>query len=118
MPNKTLYYDGQCPLCSLEMKHLKEKKSCDLNLVDIHTAALPEGKSKQALLTTLHCKVGDQWLTGLDATVAAWSETKFGWLFAWLRWPVIKPCADWVYARWAASRYRKLYASTQHHKQP
>ena len=33
---ETLYYDGACPLCAREMKHLAKLKRDSLTLVDIH----------------------------------------------------------------------------------
>jgi predicted DCC family thiol-disulfide oxidoreductase YuxK len=38
MMKETLYYDGACPLCAREMKHLAKLKRDSLNLVDIHQA--------------------------------------------------------------------------------
>ena len=37
MTHETLYYDGACPLCTREMKHLAKLKQESLALVDIHT---------------------------------------------------------------------------------
>jgi predicted DCC family thiol-disulfide oxidoreductase YuxK len=111
MSGDTLYYDGQCPLCTSEMEKLKRHADGKLELVDIHS--LPEKVSlptKQALLSSLHLKQeGGNFLIGLDANVAAWQHTRFGVFFRWLRWPLIRSLADWVYDRWAKLRYRNLY---------
>lgn len=111
MSGDTLYYDGQCPLCTSEMQKLKQHADAELELVDIHS--LPEGAclpSKQALLSSLHLKQGDgNILTGLDANVAAWQHTRFGVFLRWLRWPVLRSMTDWFYDRWAQLRYRRLY---------
>ena len=62
------------------------------------------------LLRVLHFETASgESLTGLDATVAAWQPTRIGFLWGWLRWPLIRPVADKVYTRWAASRFNKLY---------
>ena len=112
MSGDTLYYDGQCPLCSTEMGKLKQLADDQLKLVDIHS--LPEQSGlpdKQALLTNLHLK-NDQgkFITGLDANVAAWRHTRVGVFFLWLRWPIVRSVADFVYSRWAQRRYRRLYS--------
>lgn len=111
MSGDTLYYDGQCPLCTAEMEKLTRHADSKLVLVDIHS--LPEKASlpaKQALLSSLHLKQDSgNLLIGLDANVAAWQHTRFGVFFRWLRWPVLRSIADRVYDRWARLRYRRLY---------
>ncbi|WP_027948528.1 thiol-disulfide oxidoreductase DCC family protein [Haliea salexigens] len=124
MPD-TLYYDGQCPLCTREMAKLGKLCDSQLQLADIHclapeasleqtdgsapTDALP---SRDALLKTLHLRTAEgQWLTGIDANVAAWQHTRLGPLWRWLRWPLIRPVADRVYRLWAERRYWRLYSS-------
>ncbi len=68
----------------------------------------PEIPQKK-LLSILHLKTIDgQWLLGLDAMVAAWRHTPFGWLLLPLRWPVIKPLSDAIYRRWARARVCKV----------
>lgn len=106
----TLYYDGQCPLCSKEMQRLERLHDGQLRLVDIHNNALPEGKGRAELLEVLHLRdKNGQWISGLDANVKAWQHTTWGWLFAWLRWPIIAPLADRLYRLWARRRYQGLY---------
>lgn len=108
----TLFYDGSCPLCSREIQHLSQRKRASLSLVNIHTmteANAPGNISKAQLMARLHLRLANgQWLTGLDATVAAWGHTNVGWLFAPLRWPLIKQISDWCYDRWAAKRVCQL----------
>lgn len=106
----TLYYDGSCPLCATEIRQLDRLAKDRLCLVDVHQLPSLSMSDKARLLTTLHLETHDgRSLTGLDATVFAWRQTSFGWLFAWLRWPMIKPLADRVYRYWADQRYRKRY---------
>ena len=40
-----LYFDGQCPLCSFEMRHLAKEKHDSLELLDIHS--LPDLTAEQ-----------------------------------------------------------------------
>lgn len=107
----TLYYDGACPLCSAEMNRLQRLSDDGLCLIDVHSAArdtLPEDPHR--LLEVLHMETADgRLLTGVDANVAAWQHTRWGLLFRWMRWPVIRSVADFVYGIWARRRYNKMY---------
>jgi predicted DCC family thiol-disulfide oxidoreductase YuxK len=107
----TLYYDGQCPLCTREMARLAALKEDGLRLQDIHQIddyrGLPD---RDTLLRNLHLKTADgELLTGVDANVMAWQGTPYSRLFAWMRWPLVKPVADTLYRWWALWRYRRLY---------
>ena len=107
----TLYYDGNCPLCLKEVARLNELADQDLVLCDIfeleEDTSLPE---RDTLLRELHLKTSSgALLTGVDANVAAWRHTDRGFLFAWMTWPIIKPCMDALYRGWARWRYRRLY---------
>lgn len=109
-PKDTLYYDGQCPLCSREMAVLRNMKSAELELVDIHELCPIDGPPRNHLLEVLHLKTSDgQWITGVDASVRAWSSTRMGWLWKLLKLPLISPAADYVYKKWAKRRYQNLY---------
>lgn len=106
----TLYYDGQCPLCSHEMRVLGRMKSAQLNLVDIHALSELDAPPRKQLLEVLHLRTSDgHWVTGVDASVRAWSSTRVGWLWRILQLPLISPVANSVYARWARRRYINLY---------
>jgi len=106
----TLYYDGNCPLCSHEIQILNKYKDNQLRLIDIQSKNNKQQiKSNDELLLALHLNTSDGvWLIGLDATVAAWQHTHIGFLFKPLRWPLIKPVADYVYKKWATNRQCKL----------
>jgi len=105
-----LFYDGQCALCRREIQWLNQHKKSELTLLDTHTTNLEKYKvDKVSLLSVLHYHRADGvWLTGLDATVAAWQHTVFGFAFLPLRWPIIKPIADYCYQRWASKRACRL----------
>lgn len=108
----TLFYDGRCPLCSKEMTLLKRLKNSSLVLVDIHeedSLGLMYPKTSNELLSVLHLKTAEQeWVTGIDASVMAWSHTKYGFLYKPLRWPILKQLSDYIYAIWARRRACKL----------
>lgn len=118
-PPATLYYDGHCSLCNREMARLAALKDDGLRLQDIHSItdfdALPD---KDTLLRNLHLKTAQgRILTGVDANVAAWQATRYGRLFRWMRWPLIRPLADAVYRIWALWRYRRLYDDKESQRQ-
>jgi predicted DCC family thiol-disulfide oxidoreductase YuxK len=107
-----LYYDGLCPLCAKEMRVLRRWKSESLQLVDIHAADLNEDE-KAKRLQVLHLETSPgTYLLGVDASVAAWSYTAFGWVLRPLQWRLFAPLVQGIYARWAKRRYEKLYGCT------
>ena len=119
MKKATLYYDGACPLCAREIKHLAKLKRDSLDLVDIHEAEISPGMpSKEDLLLNLHLKCGEKWVVGADANVAAWQHTRYGMLWSWLRWPLIKQIVDPIYAFWAKRRYDGLYGGSPKKSKP
>ncbi len=110
--NGCLYYDGQCPLCTREVARLREISDglalCDIH--EVHDATLP---SRDTLLRELHFRdANGRFLVGLDANVAAWQYTRYGWLWRVLQWPVIRPLAERAYNAWATQRYRRLYGDS------
>lgn len=111
----TLYYDGRCALCAGEIRRLARLQQGTLALQDIHAMEPDSGEpDKDALLRTLHLRTAEgKWLTGADANVAAWQHTRHGWLWRWLRWPVVRWFVDAVYRPWALWRYRRLYESEE-----
>lgn len=110
----TLFYDGLCPLCEMEIRHLKKLDSQNnLTFVDIMASDFSELYPKldwQALDDRIHgmCEDGTL-LIGLDATHRAWSEVGKGWVYAPLRWPVIRFFADKAYIIFARNRHKISY---------
>lgn len=109
----TLFYDGRCALCAGEIQRLARLQQGTLLLQDIHSMTPAEGlPDRDTLLQTLHLRTASgHWLTGADANVAAWQHTRHGWLWRWLRWPMVRHIVDACYAPWARWRYRRLYGS-------
>lgn len=107
----TLYYDGACPLCRREIRQLTKLHKGTLTVVDINTMNPPLAPEEyDQRMAVLHLQTSEgEWLTGLDATVRAWSHTRWGWLVRPLRWPLLRPLADSIYANWAARRYAKRH---------
>ena len=99
------------------MRHLKKRdKQGALTLVDIQTpefaAQYPE-LDWHALNARIHGLLPDgSLITGLDVTHQAWKAVGVGWLYAPLRWPVIRIVADWCYIKFAKHRYTISYLLT------
>jgi predicted DCC family thiol-disulfide oxidoreductase YuxK len=93
------------------MDKLRKLADAKLELIDIHTLHNNEDlPDREALLGTLHLKKADDSLVvGMDANVAAWQHTRYGWLWRPLRWPIVRNVADLAYRHWARWRYRRLY---------
>ncbi|MDF2177780.1 DUF393 domain-containing protein [Aliiglaciecola sp. CAU 1673] len=107
----TLFYDGNCPLCNFEVRHLRRWDSCDeIRFVDINndefTACYPD-LDRAKLDAILHAQwANGTWVSGLDATLAVWRVVgKGGWI-APLRWPLIRPFADVLYGLFARYRHQ------------
>ncbi|WP_046006561.1 thiol-disulfide oxidoreductase DCC family protein [Pseudoalteromonas rubra] len=113
MSELTIFYDGSCPLCVKEMTALtKRDKAQRIKTVDILSdefARYP-GIDPEKANTVLHAlDAKGNLLLGLDVTHLAWRLVGMGWLYAPLRWPVIKPIADKFYLLFAKNRYRISY---------
>lgn len=106
----TIFYDGTCPLCAKEMAALRKKDSNkNIKTVDIFSddmVGYPEIDITEAN-TILHALDQDRkLLLGLDGVHRAWQIVGKGWLYAPLRWPLIKPIADKLYRVFATHRFR------------
>ncbi|GLS84120.1 thiol-disulfide oxidoreductase DCC family protein [Paraferrimonas haliotis] len=116
----TIFYDSACPLCLAEMRHLQrlDVKSA-IRLQDIQH---PQFEQRFAPLTKaqamgrLHGLLDGKLITGLDVTYHAWRLVGRQHWVAPLRWPIIKPLANWGYNIFAKHRYRISYWLTR--KQP
>lgn len=105
-----LFYDGRCKLCAREMALLRKYHSSGLSLVDIHKLPRLTDAERTQLLRSLHLLMPNgKWRYGPDASVAAWGYTRVGWLLRPLRWPLVAPLVDKIYARWAERRFCALY---------
>ncbi|RUO35600.1 DUF393 domain-containing protein [Aliidiomarina shirensis] len=105
----TIFYDGGCPLCVREMKHLKrldrdEKIVFENILHDDFTTRYPNISIENANQILHGINRSGEMIYGLDVTHAAWSAVGRGWLTAPLRWPVIGWFADKAYLFFARNR--------------
>lgn len=116
MAQLTIFYDGTCPLCVAEMRSLhRHDDKKQIRTVDIYNAEFadfPDIDPKQANII-LHAIDNQGTLhLGLDAAHQAWELLGRGWLYAPLRWRVIRPIADSFYLYFARNRYRISYLLT------
>lgn len=113
----TIFYDGQCPLCDIEMGHLKKRNTKgQLAFVDIMSedfASQYPDLNWQSLYDRIHGMNEDgTMLIGLDVTHRAWSLVGYSWLYAPLRWPIIRFFADKIYLVFAKHRNKISYLLT------
>lgn len=105
----TIFYDGQCPLCTSEMQHLKQHDKGDvIQLVDLHqtdfNTLYPEINVDDGM-KILHGTYQGERLLGLEVTHRAWTLVGKGFWVAPLNWPVIKTLSHWVYL--VVAKYRQ-----------
>jgi predicted DCC family thiol-disulfide oxidoreductase YuxK len=111
MTDLTIFYDGGCPLCAAEMRHLNSLDSArKIAYEDIYAAdfiaRFPQIDQQEAD-RILHGQLANgELIYGLDVTYQAWVLVgKRKWV-AILRWPIIKPIADVIYLLFARHRNR------------
>ena len=113
----TIFYDGYCPLCLMEMDKLKQlDKQQNITFVDIQHPSFCKSYPHldwQSLNARIHGYLQDgRLISGLDVTYLAWKLVGKGWVYAPLRWPVIRWFADIAYNVFAKHRYRISYLLT------
>jgi predicted DCC family thiol-disulfide oxidoreductase YuxK len=110
MAELKIFYDGGCPLCLSEMKHLmKLDQQQKIDLVDINQesfqAKYPDINREKAD-RILHGQLANgKILLGLDVTYKAWNLVEKGKWIAIIRWPIIRIFADFAYLQFAHHRH-------------
>lgn len=106
MRKDTLYYDGNCPLCSAEIEKLASFTRGRLELKNIHDLDRDEVAIDSAtLLSRLHLQTADgEWITGLQANIRAWHHTPLRYLWRLLDWPLIRLLSYRAYEFWLRRR--------------
>lgn len=118
----TLFYDGTCPLCMMEMRHLMKRNDDNkLQFEDIYAEGFAT-RYPTLNVDDLNARIHALWadgtlITGLDVTHQAWRAVGKGWLYAPLRWPLIRPLADWGYVKFAKHRYKISFLLTGKRRQ-
>ena len=101
-PKKTIYFDGACPLCSIEIAHYKRQSGAnDLCFLDIsRDGADPgEGLTRAAALARFHVRAPDgTLLSGAAAFVSIWQDLpKWRWAARLARLPGVLPLLELAY---------------------
>jgi predicted DCC family thiol-disulfide oxidoreductase YuxK len=110
MTELTIFYDGGCPLCASEMRHLSKLDSeHKISLQDIHaedfSQSFPHIDPVHAD-RILHGQLANgEMIYALDVTYTGL-----------LRWPLVKQVSHWVYLFFAKHRSRisKLLTGSDH----
>tara|TARA_B110000503_G_scaffold34839_1_gene56801 strand:- start:4579 stop:4998 length:420 start_codon:yes stop_codon:yes gene_type:complete len=107
----TIFYDGGCPLCVFEMRHLSRRDTAQkIVLQDIHAAgfaqAFPYINPLRADQILHGQRANGEMIYALEVTYEAWALVgKRHWV-AILRWPVVKQLSHQVYLFFAKHRSR------------
>ena len=106
-----IFFDGGCPLCVKEMRHLKRlDKEGRIQFENVNEPDFSQRYPQVEVAKAnqyLHGQVSSgEMIYGLDVTHEAWSLVGKGWMIAPLRWPVIRWFADKTYLFFARNRNR------------
>lgn len=105
----TLLYDAACPVCSLEMDHLRDRnRQGRLAFIDIAAPgfdAAHHGSTLAELQAQIHGVLPDgSHLIGLAALRAAYDAVGLGWVLRPTAWGPLAPLADAGYRVFARHR--------------
>lgn len=106
----TIFYDGNCPLCSSEMNHLKRYDNKNqITLINIHSQNFKfiyPSIDFVAAMKILHADYNGKLLLGLEVTHRAWTLVGKGFWVAPLNWPIFKTICHWCYLGFAKYRHQ------------
>ncbi len=106
-----LFYDGDCGLCSREIKLLRrlDRGRGQLAFVDITDPDFdPDavGQSVETLMARMHGRGPDgTWVVGMEVFRRAYRAVGLGWLLAPTGWPLLRPLFDAGYRWFARNRH-------------
>lgn len=99
----TVYFDGECPICKLEVAFYQRRDKFRLitwlDITQLTADQLPRGRNRSDLLGKFHATERDgQWHIGVDAFHAVWRRLPLFSHFAWLfKTPIIRQGANLAY---------------------
>jgi len=107
----TLLYDAQCPVCSLEMDHLRERcRDGRLQFVDISQPdfdATPYGVTLAAMVAEIHgIRPDGSVIRGVEVLRLAYAAAGLGWVMRPTGWAPLRPLFDAGYRVFARHRRR------------
>lgn len=110
-PELTLYFDGLCPFCSMEMQRLRRWNSAGklafVDIADANFSSQEIGVEMEDLDRELHgmSKEG-QLLVGIDCILRAYSLVGRAYLVLPLRVNFLRPVFSRLYRKFAHHRYQ------------
>lgn len=113
----TIFFDGQCPMCCMEMDKLKARdKYGVILLINIHSDAFSYYTEidKVQAMSVLHGIYRGELLLALDVICRAWQLVGLGMWGAPLQWSIVKPLAHRVYL--LVAKYRQPISNFLHHR--
>lgn len=105
----TLLYDANCPVCALEMDHLRARNDAGrLVFVDISVPGFdptPYGASYEAMDAEIHALRADgQLMKGVQVLRLAYEAVGLGWVMRPAGWGPLRGPADVAYRAFARNR--------------
>jgi predicted DCC family thiol-disulfide oxidoreductase YuxK len=105
----TLLYDAGCPVCSLEMDHLRERNHAGaLRFVDIAAPGFdpaPYGVTLAALNAEIHgVRPDGSLIRGVPVLRLAYTAAGLGWVVRPTGWAPLQPMFDALYCVFARNR--------------
>ncbi len=105
----TLFYDAACPVCALEMDHLRERnRDGRLVFIDIGTPGFDPsvyGVTLADMNAEIHAQRADGTvIRGVGVLRLAYQAVGLGWLWAPTEWPLMRPLVDAAYRVFARHR--------------
>jgi predicted DCC family thiol-disulfide oxidoreductase YuxK len=108
----TVFYDGQCPLCSREIRHYRRLRGAEtIQWIDItrdETSLAAHGLKHEVAMARFHVRdASGCWQTGAWGFAELWSHLPaYRWLAYTLRTLRLLPLLDRVYSVFARRRVR------------
>ncbi len=107
----TLFYDATCPVCALEMDHLRARNhAAKLVFVDISAPgfdAVPDGVTLVQMDAEIHALCADgSLLRGVEVLRLAYAAVGLGWVLGPTGWAPLRPLFDRGYRLFARHRRR------------
>jgi predicted DCC family thiol-disulfide oxidoreductase YuxK len=105
-------YDGECPLCSREVRFLARRDGGRgrLQLEDIAAPDFEPGRyglDAESVMARIHGVLPDgRVVEGVEVFRRAYAALGLGWLVAPTRWPLLRPLFDAAYRLFARNRLR------------
>ena len=100
-PELTVYYDGACPLCTLEIDHYKRQSGADaLCFVDASGSSdLGQDLTRDAALSRFHVRdANGQLISGARGFAAIWAKLpSWRWAARLAKLPLVTPLLELAY---------------------